>query len=217
MSRDVERAQMVVALERHGYVRTARVKDAMLKVERHLFIPDGERDYAYQDTPLPIGHGQTISAPHMVAMMAELLLPKPGEKVLEVGAGSGYHAAVIAEMVRPNGKVVTLERIPELVEFARRNVARSGHCDIVTVLEGDGSVGYPPEAPYDCILVAAAAPSVPKPLTDQLAEGGRMAIPVGGGHYQELLVIEKIKGRLRQRDEGGVVFVPLIGEHGKDG
>jgi protein-L-isoaspartate(D-aspartate) O-methyltransferase len=216
LARDEERRCLVARLRDHGHVRTARVEAAMLKVERHLFLPDEERPGAYQDTPLPIGFGQTISAPHMVAMMAELLRPKPGERVLEIGAGSGYHAAVIAELVRPGGKVTTVECIPELAAFARSNLAAAGYPE-VRVVEGDGSGGYREGAPYDCILVAAAAPSIPEPLQEQLAEGGRMAIPVGGGFYQELLFVEKVNGRLRRRSEGGVAFVPLVGEHGVRG
>jgi protein-L-isoaspartate(D-aspartate) O-methyltransferase len=211
MSRDDERARMVEHLMRSGYVRSPRVRDAMLKVERHLFLPDGVVEDAYRDTPLPIGLGQTISAPHMVAMMAELLAPQPGDKVLEIGGGTGYHAAVMAELIGPEGTVVTIERVPELVGACRENLARAGYGRVV-VVEGDGAVGHTERAPYGCILVACAARKVPDALVEQLAEGGRMAIPVGCGRYQELLLVTKRGERITRESKGGVAFVPLVSD-----
>jgi protein-L-isoaspartate(D-aspartate) O-methyltransferase len=211
MARDEERGRMVAKLEKNGYVQTPRVRVAMMKVERHLFLPPSEIADAYRDTPLHIGHGQTISAPHMVAMMAELLLPEPGHRVLEVGGGSGYHAAVMAELVGADGLVVTLERVPELAALCRANLARAGYPGVV-VVEGDGALGYPGRAPYDRILVACAARKIPEALTAQLAEGGRLAIPVGGGQYQELIVVTKNAGKLTREPRGGVVFVPLVSD-----
>ena len=212
MARDDERARMVERLESQGYVRSARVRSAMLKVERHLFVPDDAAGDAYRDTPLPIGLGQTISAPHMVAMMAELVAPMPGEKVLEIGGGSGDHAAVMAEMVGPEGLVVTIERVPELARECRENLSRAGY-GRVTVVEGDGALGFPKGAPYDCILVACAARKVPEALVSQLAEGGRMAIPVGGGMYSELVLATKVGGKIRKTQHGGVAFVPLVSDN----
>jgi protein-L-isoaspartate(D-aspartate) O-methyltransferase len=174
-----------------------------MAVPRHLFLPPEMCEQAYVDTPLQIGEGQTISAPHMVAIMAEALDLHPGLKVLEVGGGSGYHAAVMAELVRPGGKVFTIERIPLLVEMARKNLEAAGYSEVVEVIEGDGTRGLPEHAPYDRISVAAAAPHVPEPLKDQLSDGGKMLVPVGGSWYPENL--------------GGCVFVPLIGEHGHKG
>jgi len=211
MSRDDERARMVARLEESGYIQTARVRDAMLKVERHIFLPESELQDAYWDSPLEIGHGQTISAPHMVAMMAELLLPEPGHKILEVGGGTGYHAAVMAELTGTGGQVVTVERVPELARTCMANLARAGYPDVL-VMDGDGALGYPEKAPYDRILVACAARKIPGALAAQLAEGGKMAIPVGGWQYQELLLATKRNGNLTTESHGGVVFVPLVSD-----
>jgi len=209
------RERLVERLKSLGYIRSDRVAEAMLKVPRHEFVPEHLRDRAYVDSPLPIGKGQTISAPHMVAMMTELLDPRPGHKVLEVGAGSGYHAAVVAELVKPDGKVITVERIPELAEFARENLRRTGYDKWVEVVVGDGTLGYPEEAPYDRILVTAGAPDVPRSLFEQLKPGGRMVIPVGDRHLQELWLIRKTEdGRMVRERHGGCAFVPLIGKEG---
>ncbi len=190
-----------------------KVARAMMKVPRHVFVPSSYEREAYVDTPLPIGSGQTISAPHMVAIMCDLLDLHEGDKVLEVGAGSGYHAAVVAEIVGKKGKVIAIERIPELAERARRNLEYLGY-DNVIIIVGDGTKGYPPEAPYDKIYVTAAAPDIPKPLIEQLKPGGKMVIPVGR-YEQYLYVVEKDKeGRIRKKIWGPVRFVPLIGEYG---
>jgi protein-L-isoaspartate(D-aspartate) O-methyltransferase len=211
MVRDDERARMVARLEAHGYVRTRQVRDALLKVERHMFLPGEMAGDAYRDSPLPIGQGQTISAPHMVAMMAEMLAPQPGACVLEIGGGSGYAAAVMAESVGPDGVVVTVERMRELAEVCRANLERTGY-GRVAVVYGDGALGHPERAPYDCISVACAARSVPDALVAQLADGGRMAIPIGAGSYQELLLITKRGGSILREDRGGVAFVPLVSD-----
>ncbi|WP_457620460.1 protein-L-isoaspartate O-methyltransferase [Methanopyrus sp.] len=209
------RERLVERLKSLGYIRSDRVAEAMLKVPRHEFVPEDLRDRAYVDSPLPIGKGQTISAPHMVALMTELLDPRPGHKVLEVGAGSGYHAAVVAELVKPDGRVITVERIPELADFARDNLRRTGYDRFVEVVVGDGTKGYPPEAPYDRILVTAGAPDVPESLLEQLKPGGRMVIPVGDRHMQELWLVEKTEdGEIRRQRHGGCAFVPLVGEEG---
>jgi protein-L-isoaspartate(D-aspartate) O-methyltransferase len=150
----------------------------------------------------------------MVAIMASMLDLSPGMKVLEVGGGSGYHAAVIAELIRPGGKVFSIERIEELAMTAKANLARSGHDDVVQVLIGDGSKGLPEEAPFDRISVAAAAPDVPEPLIEQLADGGMLLVPVGGALSQELMMIRKVGGKVIKKNVCGVMFVPLVGEHG---
>jgi protein-L-isoaspartate(D-aspartate) O-methyltransferase len=190
-----------------------KVAKAMMKVPRHLFVPKRYEIEAYVDTPLPIGFGQTISAPHMVAIMCDLLDLKEGEKVLEVGGGSGYHAAVVAEIVGKRGKVVAVERIPELAERAREILKILGY-DNVKIVVGDGSRGYPEDAPYDKIYVTASAPDVPKPLIEQLKPGGRIIIPIGR-YDQYLYIVDKDEeGRIHKRVWGPVRFVLLVGEYG---
>ncbi len=207
-----ERKRMVERLKEELNI-SDRVARAMLKVPRHLFVPPEYSREAYSDYPLPIGYGQTISAPHMVAIMCELLDLLPGQKVLEVGGGSGYHAAVVAELVGKNGKVIMIERIPELAERARRTLKALGY-DNVKVVVGDGSEGYAEEMPYDRIYVTAAAPAIPKPLVEQLKPGGKMVIPVGDA-IQELYVVEKgWSGEIKKKRWGGVRFVPLVGKYG---
>jgi protein-L-isoaspartate(D-aspartate) O-methyltransferase len=208
------RREMVSRLRERGYITGQRVYDAMMSVPRHLFLPTALRDRAYVDTPMEIGCGQTISAPHMVAIMAEALEVLPGMKVLEVGAGSGYHAAVLAELVRPRGSVFTVEIVPELVERARRNLEETGYGGEVKVVLSDGSMGLGNEAPFDRISVAAAAPSVPLPLVEQLVDGGILLVPVGERGYQELIMVRRQGDKVIRSEMGGVVFVPLIGEHG---
>ncbi len=213
---------MVEKLIREGYIKSEKVKQAMLRVPRHLFVPEDVRRLAYEDTPLPIGFGQTISAPHMVALMCELADLDTGMKVLEVGTGSGYHAAVMAEIVAPEGvekerwgHVFTVERISELAEFARRNLTTTGYSGRVTVVVGDGTKGYAERSPYDRIVVTAAAPSIPKPLIDQLKVGGKLIIPIGDRFLQYLYVVEK---RSDQEVSSEAIipclFVPLVGEYG---
>lgn len=203
----------VKALVGERLIRSDEVRQAFLKYPRYLFVEERYRGYAHVDEPLPIPAGQTISAPHMVAIMLELAELEPGMRVLEVGTGSGWNAALIAELVRD--EVYTVERIPELVEFARRNLERVGVKNVHVIL-GDGSKGFPPKAPYDRIIVTAGAPKVPEPLVEQLKPGGRLIIPVGSYHlWQDLYIVEKTeKGEIREKRWGGVAFVPLIGEYG---
>ncbi|WP_297536001.1 protein-L-isoaspartate(D-aspartate) O-methyltransferase [Thermococcus sp.] len=200
-------------LVRQGIIRSEAVKRAFLKYPRYLFVEEKYRKYAHLDEPLPIPAGQTVSAPHMVAIMLELAELKPGMNVLEIGTGSGWNAALISELVKTD--VYTIERIPELVEFARRNLERAGVKN-VHVIPGDGTLGFPPKAPYDRIIVTAGAPDIPKPLIEQLKPGGKLIIPVGSYHlWQDLLEVIKLEdGSIKVRNHGGVVFVPLIGEYG---
>ena len=186
------------------------VISAMSRVPRELFLPVALKSRAYDDTPLPIGLNQTISAPHMVAIMCDLLDLQPGMTVLEVGGGSGYHAAVMAAMVGP-GHVFSVERMPELVAMAKRNLEKAGITN-VTMIEADGSIGLPEHAPYDRISVAATAPKVPEPLKQQLKVGGKMVLPVGRD-YQELYLVTRKNG-FSIEEKMGVIFVPLIGEEG---
>jgi protein-L-isoaspartate(D-aspartate) O-methyltransferase len=189
-----------------------RVIDAMARVKRELFIPENLRDMAYRDVPLPIGHGQTISAPHMVAIMCDLLDLQKGMNVLEIGGGSGYHAAVMGVLVGPEGHVYSIERLGELVARARTNLSSAGITN-VTMIQGDGSAGLPEHAPYDRISVAATAPSVPEPLKEQLKEGGKLVIPVGGGFSQDLVMVTRNNGYVTE-EKMDVAFVPLIGKYG---
>jgi protein-L-isoaspartate(D-aspartate) O-methyltransferase len=209
-----QRDRLVDSLRRRGYIKSPLVEKAMRRVPREEFLPEALRDDAYVDSPLPIGEGQTISAPHMVAIMAEQLDLVPGMKVLEIGSGSGYHAAVCAEVVAPDGHIYTVERISSLASFAENNLKRTGYSSLVTVVFGDGSNGLPEHAPYDRIFVAAGAPDVPEPLTEQLADGGKMLIPVGGKFYQDLIRVVRKGKNVTKENLGGCVFVPLIGEHG---
>jgi protein-L-isoaspartate(D-aspartate) O-methyltransferase len=214
MGTEQERRRMVAGLVGSGYVYGKNVVAAMEKVERHRFLPREMESVAYIDSPLAIGEGQTISAPHMVGMMASGLELRPGLKVLEIGGGSGYHAAVIAELVRPDGHVYSIERIQSLADRATRNLEMAGYADLVTTIVADGSKGYPEFAPYDRISVACGAPDVPPPLFEQMKEGGKMLIPVGGRTYQELYLVTKVGGKMEKMDMGSVLFVPLIGEYG---
>lgn len=196
--------------ELRGYGISERVLSAMRRVPRHLFVPESERKNAYIDHPLPIGWGQTISAPHMVAIMCDLLNIQDGMKVLEIGAGSGYHAAVMG-VLAGSGHVYTVETIEPLAAFARENLKKVGITN-VTVVVSDGSLGLPEHAPYDCISVACAAPDILDTLTSQLKVGGRLVIPVGR-YSQELYLVTKTDG-LKKEPKGGVVFVPLVGKKG---
>ena len=214
------RRRLVENLKREGIIRSLEVEAAMLEVPRELFVWPGYEEDAYADAPLPLGStGQTISAPHMVAIMLEELRLKPGHVVLEVGSGSGYNAALIAEIVKPGGRVVTVERVPELADFARGNLERAGYeAPLVKVVLGDGSLGYPPREHreiYDRIVVAAAAPRVPEPLLAQLKKEGVLLVPIGPPGYQDLLRVAKTKsGGILEEHLGGCVFVPLMGEYG---
>lgn len=194
-------------LVRRG-ITDERVLTAMRTVPRHEFVSEDEQHEAYTDHPLPIGHGVTISQPYIVALMAQLLDLRPDDRVLEIGTGSGYAAAVLAEIA---GDITTVECIGPLADRARERLARYG--DRVHVVTGDGSLGHPPGAPYDAIVVTAAAPEVPQPLLDQLAEGGRLVLPVGRGVEQLVRITRTDRGD-RYEELLPVRFVPLTGEHG---
>ncbi|NPA47666.1 MAG: protein-L-isoaspartate(D-aspartate) O-methyltransferase [Thermococci archaeon] len=208
--------KLVKRLEAGGIIRSEAVREAFLRYPRYLFVEERYRDYAHVDEPLPIPAGQTVSAPHMVAIMLELAGLRKGMNVLEVGTGSGWNASLIAHIVRTD--VYTVERIPELVEFARRNLERAG-VENVHVVPGDGTLGFPPKAPYDRIIVTAGAPEIPEPLIEQLKVGGKLIIPVGRHHvWQELLEVVKLEdGSTKVKKHGGVAFVPLIGRYGWPG
>ncbi len=189
-----------------------RVLEAFTSVPRHLFVPRKHRDSAYSDAPLPIGHGQTISQPYIAALMTQLLEIKPGERVLEVGTGSGYQTAILAFM---GAKVYTVERKRPLLDKAAAALSEAG-VEGVNFREGDGSLGWEKESPFDGIIVAAGAPGPPSPLLEQLKPGGRLVIPVGGSGRHELMVyLKEGSGKIRSSSYGGCMFVPLVGEHGE--
>ena len=194
-----------------GQIAARGVKDsvtltAMRSVPRHLFVPAAQRDYAYQDRPLPIGHGQTISQPFMVAYMTELISPGPGRKVLEIGTGSGYQAAILAAA---GAEVFSIEIIPQLAASAGRRLAELGYGG-VAVRAADGFYGWPEEAPFDAIIVTAAAEFVPPPLLEQLVEGGLMVIPVGSPYFvQTLMLVQKRDGKPYSSSLMPVRFVPF--------
>ncbi|MBN1355012.1 protein-L-isoaspartate(D-aspartate) O-methyltransferase [bacterium] len=203
----MQRKQMVRSqIEARG-VRNQEVLKALLKVERHLFVPENVRYQSYLDGPLPIGEGQTISQPYIVALMTELLEPDSGMKVLEIGTGSGYQAAILGELCK---EVYTIEIVPSLYASATATLEKLEYTNVHTRL-GDGFAGWPEQAPFDGIIVTCAPKKVPPPLLDQMAEGGRLVIPVGK-FWQELKVLEKKEGKIRERDVIPVRFVPMTGE-----
>jgi len=210
-----ERKELVERLIRWGYLTKPEVIKAFERVPRHEFVPENIRDYSYADQPLSIGYGQTISAPSMIAIMMESLDLALGQRVLEVGSGSGYNAALIAEIVGRKGEVVTIERIAKLAEFAETNLKKTGY-GWVQVVTGDGTCGYERGAPWDRILVTACAPELPKPLIAQLKIEGKIGAPVGKYYaLQTWVVAEKIgEKNVKIHEYGGCSFVPLFGRYG---
>jgi len=206
---EAARRRLVSMLKAEGIIKSDRVEKAMLKVPREEFLPSYLRLYAYEDTPLEIMYGQTISAPHMVAIMCELLDLRPGIRLLEVGTGTGYHAAVCAEAMERRGEVYTIEYYPGLALYAIQNLARLNYLDIIHVIIGDGSRGLPKYSPFDRILVTAAAPKVPPRLIEQLGQGGIMVIPIDEGFTQILYVVIKEDGGIRMKPITYVSFVRM--------
>ena len=201
-----ERASLIAKL--NSEIKDKRVLTAMSRVPRELFVPPESRYLAYEDGPLPIGHGQTISQPFIVALMTEALELTGSEKVLEVGTGSGYQSAILAELAR---LVITTERIPDLAESAQRVLSTLGYQNVIFQVTGD-ELGWPQESPYDAIIVTAGAPAVPPDLVAQLTIGGRLVIPVGSKYVQELCKFTRQSQRNRLENLGGCRFVPLIGK-----
>jgi protein-L-isoaspartate(D-aspartate) O-methyltransferase len=204
-----QREQMVETQLKSRDISNERVLEAMKKVPRHLFMPAAVRPYAYVDSPVPIGEGQTISQPYIVGLMTQVVDPKPQDRALEVGTGSGYQAAVLGELVQ---EVYTIEIVPVLAERAGKALLESGY-DNVEVRQGDGYQGWPEKAPFDIILITAAPEEIPQPLIDQLAEGGRLMAPVGPqGAIQTLTLVTKEKGEVKRTSITDVRFVPMTGE-----
>jgi len=211
-----ERRQKVKWLSDQGFLRSSRIVKAMLKVPREEFVTEMYRDYAYLEVPLPIpGQNATISCPHSYPMFYEALELKGGDKFLEVGAGSGYGAALAREIVGKDGRVVTMEIDRETYEFAKKNLERMGYTDVSLIL-GDGTLGYPAEAPYDKICITAACPKIPNPLIQQLKPGGKIIAPVGRPEFtQNLVLLEKMQdGTLKTSFVEEVLYVPLRGKYG---
>ena len=204
------RARLLEKLRENG-IDDISVLRAFAETPRHLFVPEAFRHRAYEDVALPIGNGQTISQPTTQGRYLQALALGGQERVLEVGTGSGYQAALLSHLAP---QVFSLERVPELATQARQTLACIGADAVVTVLLGDGSLGWTPNAPYDAILVAAASPRVPDPLPRQLSDGGRLVIPIQTGKTQELLRITKQGGEMIEERLGEVQFVPLLGKHG---
>jgi protein-L-isoaspartate(D-aspartate) O-methyltransferase len=205
-----ERRMMVVRQLEHRGISDKRVLRAMSEVPRHEFVPNEAKSVAYGDHPLPIGFGQTISQPYIVAFMAERLILEPADRLLEVGTGSGYQAAVLSRLVK---QIFSIEIVDELILRATCDLKRLEYQNIL-VKKGDGYEGWPEFAPFDAITVAAALDHIPQPLIDQLREGGRMVIPVGSAHHQQLLLIEKNPSGLRRRAICPVRFVPFTRREG---
>jgi len=217
------RRRAVEALRSEGVLHNDRVARAMLTVPRELFLRPQEMEYAYVDSPLPIGHGQTTSALHMTVLFCEYAQMEPGQRVLEVGGGCGYMSCVYAEIVAPSGlpegewgHVWSVEIVKELAQLAKLNVEKAGYSKRVSMLHGDASVGLPDSGPYDVIIVTSAAPDVPNPLVEQLEPGGVLLIPIGTPYFfQELFRVSKSQdGRIARENLGGVAFVPLRGQFG---
>lgn len=207
MNLEEQKERLLKELIEEGWLKTKTVIEAFRKVPRENFVPKEQRKYAYANYPLPIPGGQTISQPLTVAVMTEALAAKRGDKVLEVGAGSGYQAAILSEIVGPTGKIITTEIVLELFEFAKKNLKDYGNAIVLNI---DGSLGYEKEAPYDKIIVTASAPSIPQPIIRQLKDGGRLVIPVG----DRMVIVEKQGGEIKETFLGYYAFVPLTGKHG---
>jgi protein-L-isoaspartate(D-aspartate) O-methyltransferase len=213
-----QRMEMVNHLKNMGYVKSKNIEDAMLKVKREQFVWERYRTDAYADTPLPIPGGVTVSAPHMHAIFMSALKLKAGDKVLEVGAGSGILLAYMKEVVGTKGKVYGVEIIKETYEFAKKNLQKAGYTRKVKLVLGDGSKGLSEYAPYDKIVSGASAPKIPKPWIKQLKPGGIIVTPIGPTYgSQDLIYLEKTKkGKIIRKNLGGVIFVPLVGQFGYD-
>jgi protein-L-isoaspartate(D-aspartate) O-methyltransferase len=209
-----QRAAMVATQLRARGIRDERVLDAMATVPREYFVDELQRAFAYADEALPIESGQTISQPYVVARMTELLGTRPGDRILEIGTGSGYQAAILATL---GCRVTSIERHADLADQARRRLAALAPADSVEVRVGDGTLGAPDGAPWDGIIVTAAAPAVPHSLREQLADGARLVIPVGSRLRQELVVVTRRGNEWTERFDGPVIFVPLIGDGGFEG
>lgn len=210
MTFEQQRIQMVEEQLRSRGLKDERLLAAFRRVPRHLFVPQEFQREAYADHPLPIGAGQTISQPYIVALMTDCLRLHGHERVLEIGAGSGYGTAILAELAL---EVYAVERLPELLSPLQQRLSELGYLN-AHLTPGNGSLGWPEHAPYDAIVVSAAAPTIPPPLIEQLADGGRIVLPIGPPEAQTLTAVERREGHLHTKAVAQCVFVPLVGQHG---
>jgi len=208
-----ENEKLIEGIKCLEYLKSKNVEDALRKYRREFFVPENIRHLAYRDFPLSIGFNQTISQPSTVVAMTEALEVKEGDKVLEIGTGSGWQSAILSCLVGEKGFVYTIEIVEELAEFARENLSKVGVKNVEVIVR-DGSLGLKEKAPFDKIMVTAACPDIPKPLLDQLKVGGIMIIPVGNLYLQEMYVVKKLKDKIEKKSIGSFMFVPLIGRYG---
>ena len=213
-----KRKEMVRKLSEKGYIKTEKVKKAMNIVPREEFVLNEQKSFAYNDRPLPLVEEQTISAPHMVAIICEELELEEGMKVLEIGTGFGYNAAVISELMRKKGHIYSIERLESIFKIATENLKRTGYNKNIDLILGDGTIGYEKEALYDRIYGTAGSPYIPEPLKKQLKVGGKLLIPIGKSlTFQSLICLTKVsENDYKQTSLGGVAFVPMIGKYGWD-
>jgi len=208
-----ENERLIEHIKSIGYLKSKALENALREVPRHLFVPKKMEEIAYRDTPLSISHDQTISQPSTVVVMTEALDVKKGQKILEIGTGSGWQAAILAKLVGENGSVYTVEIVPELIDFAKDNLKKVG-IENVKIIKGDGSLGLKEYAPYDRIIVTAACPDIPEPLIKQLKINGLLVIPIGNLFIQEMYIIKKLRGKIEKESIGSFMFVPLVGRYG---
>jgi len=210
-----QKIRLINYLKEGGFIKTEKVEEAMINVDRSIFVPQKYINESYEDKPLTIGYGQTISAPSIVAYMTELLELREGDKVLEIGTGSGYQTAILSYIVKEKGLIISIERIKELSEIAYKNLEKLGLHKNVKLIVGDGSIGYENDKPYDRILITAASPKIPNFIYDQLKNGGIAVMPVGSIEEQKLVVLKKDElGKITIEYNISVIFVPLIGYNG---
>lgn len=208
-----ENEKLIQGIKYLEYLKSKNVEEALRKFRREFFVPDECKHLAYRDFPISIGFNQTVSQPSTVVAMTEALEIKEGEKVLEIGTGSGWQSAILSYLVGKKGHVYTIEILEDLAEFAKSNLNKVGVKN-VEVIVGDGSVGLKEKAPFDKIIVTAACPEIPKPLLDQLKVGGIMVVPIGNLYLQDMQIVKKLKDKTEKRSIGSFMFVPLVGRFG---
>jgi len=213
MDLEAENERLIEHIKSIGYLKSKEVEEALRKIQRHLFVPKKLRYLAYRDTPLSIGYNQTISQPSTVVAMTEALGVKKDQKILEIGTGSGWQAAILSYLVGEKGFIYTVEVVEELAEFAKSNIKKLGIKNIEVLIK-DGSLGLKEKAPFDRIIVTAAAPDIPEPYIEQLKINGILVIPVGNLYLQKMHVIKKLRDEVKKKNIGNFMFVPLIGKHG---